>query len=184
MTQPTFDVKSLLRSRRKFLLNSVTGLGGMALLSLLGDESARAAQQQTPPAAATGPLAPKKAHLPAKAKSCIFLLMDGGASHIDTFDAKPKLKDLHMTEFVRERSKFVSQMESGKRYYVTSPFNFIRAKNGMEVCEHFSNVAECVSDICFYRGGQAESVNHPTALYQLNTGSQFGTEPAIGSWVS
>ncbi len=184
MTQPTFDVKALLRSRREFLLNSVTGLGGMALLSLLGDESARAAQQQTPPVAATGPLAPKKAHLPAKAKSCIFLLMDGGASHIDTFDAKPKLKDLHMTEFVRERSKFVSQMESGKRYYVTSPFNFIRAKNGMEVCEHFSNVAECVSDICFYRGGQAESVNHPTALYQLNTGSQFGTEPAIGSWVS
>ena len=77
MTQPTFDVKALLRSRREFLLNSVTGLGGMALLSLLGEEAARAAQQQTPPvAAATGPLAPKKAHLPAKAKSCIFLLME------------------------------------------------------------------------------------------------------------
>lgn len=161
-------------SRRSFLLDSVMGLGGIALSSILAGEAR----------AEDNPLAPKPQHLPAKAKACIFLTMDGGASHIDTFDPKPKLRELHLKEFVRERNKFASAMESGKRYYVASPFNFIRAKNGMEICELLPGLAECVDDICFYRGAQAESVNHPTALYHLNTGNMFGTEPAVGAWTT
>ena len=51
-------------------------------------------------------LAPKPPHHTAKAKRCIFLLMEGGPSHIDTFDPKPKLEQLHMTRFQKERSKF------------------------------------------------------------------------------
>lgn len=179
MRTSIYDQDELFASRRDFLFDTACGLGGIALSTLLGAE-ARADE----PAQAPNPLAPKRPHLPAKAKACIFLLMDGGPSHIDTFDPKPKLRELHMQEFVRERNRFVSAMESGKRYYVASPFNFIRAKNGMEICEHFSNLAECVGEICFYRGAQAESVNHPTALYHLNTGNQFGAEPAVGAWVT
>jgi hypothetical protein len=75
-------------------------------------------------------------------------------------------------------------MESGKRYYIASPFKFTRARNGMEICDQLSNLAEFVDDICFYRGAQADSPNHPTALYHLNTGNQFGVEPSIGAWVT
>jgi hypothetical protein len=84
---------------------------------------------------AGGPLAPKVAHFPAaKAKRCIFLYMAGGPSHIDTFDPKPKLRELHLKKFTRQ-SKFLSAMGSGERYYVQSPFQFIRAgKSGIEMC--------------------------------------------------
>ena len=149
------------------------GLGGVALTALLANDRARA-----------GVLAAKPQMVPAKAKACIFLLMEGGPSHIDTFDPKPKLADLHMKEFVRE-SKFASAMASGKRYFVRSPFKFRKAgKAGVDICENFVHLADCVDDLCIYRGAQAESVNHPTALYHLNTGNQFGGDPALGSWAT
>ena len=149
------------------------GLGGLAFSSLLARTTTKA-----------GVLSPKKPHHDAKAKACIFLLMEGGPSHIDTFDPKPKLAELHMKEFVRE-DKFASAMASGKRYFVQSPFKFRKAgKSGIEICENFEHLAKCVDDLCIYRGATAQSVNHPTALYHLNTGNQFGGDPAIGSWVT
>ena len=162
------------RTRRDFLFRSSAGLGSVALSALLSQEQARA-----------GVLSPKPPHHPPRAKACIFLLMGGGPSHIDTFDPKPKLQQLHMTEFAREKNKFASAMESGKRYFVQSPFQFRRAgKSGIEICEHFEQLAGCVDDICFYRGAVGENTNHPTALYLLNTGNAFGGDPAMGAWVS
>jgi Protein of unknown function (DUF1501) len=163
-------------SRRNFLFDSALGFGGIALSSLLAREGEANSQSEI--------RGLKSAIVPAKAKACIFLTMDGGASHIDTFDPKPKLRELHLKEFTKERNRFMSAMESGRRYYIASPFNFIRAKNGMEICDRLPRLAECVDDICFYRGAQADSPNHPTALYHLNTGNQFGVEPALGAWVT
>ncbi len=161
-------------SRREFLYHSGMGLGSLALTAMLHGEKARA-----------GALSPKRGHFRAKAKSCIFLLMEGGPSHIDTFDPKHKLIDLHMTEFVKERTKFEASMNTGRRYFVRSPFEFQRAgKLGIEINKKFRHFADCVDDICFYRGLQATSVNHPTALYHLNTGNRFGGDPAMGSWVT
>jgi len=161
-------------SRREFLYHSGMGLGSLALTAMLHEEKAQA-----------GVLSPKQGHHPAKAKNCIFLLMEGGPSHIDTFDPKHKLVDLHMTEFAKERTKFEAAMNTGKRYYVRSPFEFQRAGQlGIEINKKFRNLADCVDDICFYRGLQATSVNHPTALYHLNTGNRFGGDPAIGSWAT
>ena len=160
-------------SRRSFLYRTGSSLGSVALSTLLYQENARA-----------GVLAAKPPHHPAKAKACIFLTMEGGPSHIDTFDPKPKLQKIHMTEFVRQ-DKFASAMESGKRYFVESPFQFRRAgQMGIEICEHFENLAGCVDDICFYRGAVGESSNHPTALYSLNTGNKFGGDPAMGAWIT
>src|SRR5260370_20839265 len=162
------------RTRRDFLFRSSAGLGSVALSALLSQEQPRA-----------GVLSPRLPHHPAPAKACIFLLMGGGPSHIDTFDPKPKLQQLHMTEFAREKNKFASAMESGKRYFVQSPFQFRRAgKSGIEICEHFGQLAGCVDDMCFYRGAVGENTNHPTALYLLNTGNAFGGDPAMGAWVS
>ncbi len=161
-------------SRREFVYHSGMGLGTIALSALLQRDRARASV-----------LAPKPGHHAAKAKNCIFLLMEGGPSHIDTIDPKSKLADLHMTEFVKERTKFEASMNTGKRYFVRSPFEFRRAGQlGIEINAKLRHFADCVDDVCFYRGLQATSVNHPTALYHLNTGNRFGGDPAIGSWVT
>lgn len=151
-------------SRRHLLLGSGMGLGSVALSAMMAEQ---------------GP------HHKAKAKNCIFLLMEGGPSHIDTFDPKPRLDALHMTKFQKERNKFEANMNTGERYYVKSPFQFRRAgKMGIEINTHFEEFSNVVDDVCFYRGLRAESVNHPTALYHLNTGTQFGGDPAIGAWTS
>jgi hypothetical protein len=149
------------------------GLGAVALSAML------------PQDARAGTLDPKKPHYAAKAKRCLFLLMEGGPSHIDTFDPKPKLAELHMTRFEKKQNKFEANMNTGERYYVRSPFDFRRAgKMGIEINSLFENFSGVVDDICFYRGLKAESVNHPTALYHLNTGNQFGGDPAVGAWVA
>ncbi len=161
-------------SRRDLLYHSGLGLGSIALTAMLQRERARA-----------GALEPGEGHHAAKAKRCIFLLMEGGPSHIDTFDPKPRLADLHLTEFVKEKNKFEATMNTGKRYFVRSPFEFRRAgRLGIEINAKLRSFADCVDDVCFYRGLQATSVNHPTALYHLNTGNRFGGDPAVGSWVT
>src|SRR5262249_44110748 len=153
-------------------------LGSVAFTSFLAN-SLNAA-----PTKGENPLAAKDGHFPAKAKSCIFLMMEGGPSHIDTFDPKPKLNELHLKEFVRE-GKMKSAMESGKRYYVQSPFKFRKAgQSGADIAENWEYLQRCVDDICFYRGCQVDSVNHPTAMYQMNCGNRFGGDPAMGSWVT
>lgn len=133
---------------------------------------------------AAGPLSPKEGHVPAKAKRCIFLMMEGGPSHIDTFDPKPALSKLHLQEFTREDKK-ESAMSSGKRYFVQSPFKFRKCgQSGADMCELWEHLQHRADDICFYRGCQVDSVNHPTAMYQMNCGNRFGGDPAIGAWAT
>ncbi len=165
-------------TRRDFLYGLGASLGSVAFSALLAQSaSARAAEK-------AHPLAPKPGHLPAKAKNCIFLMMEGGPSHIDTFDPKPMLAKLHLEEFTRE-GKQKSAMESGKRYYVRSPFEFTKAgQSGADMATNWSNLAKVADDLCFYRGCQVDSVNHPTAMYQMNTGNRFGGDPGLGAWVN
>ncbi|MCA9049182.1 MAG: DUF1501 domain-containing protein, partial [Planctomycetaceae bacterium] len=165
----------LYQTRRHHLYSLSGGLGSVALTAMLA-ESARA---DAVPAPATTP------HFPgAKAKHCIFLYMEGGPSHIDTFDPKPALKKLHLQEFNRSGDE-QSAMSSGKRYYVQSPFEFRRCgDSGADMCLLWKHLADVADDLCFYRGCQVDSVNHPTANYHVNTGNQFGGDPAVGAWVN
>lgn len=168
--------KNMNRSRREFLYGLGASLGAVAFNSLLAAEETSSSS--------SSPLAPKQGHFPAKAKSCIFLMMEGGPSHIDTFDPKPQLERLHLKEFVRGGEE-KSAMESGKRYYVQSPFKFRKAgQSGADIATNWEQLAGCVDDICFYRGCQVDSVNHPTAMYQMNTGNRFGGDPAVGAWTT
>ncbi len=160
-------------TRREFVYGMGASLGSVALSSLMAEQSAKA-----------GPLTPKDGHVAPRAKRCIFLMMEGGPSHIDTFDPKPTLDRLHLKEFVREGQQ-KSAMESGKRYYVRSPFEFRQCgESGAWMSEPWQHLAEVADDLCFYRGCQVDSVNHPTAMYQMNCGNRFGGDPAIGSWVT
>jgi hypothetical protein len=164
-------------TRRAFLYSLGASLGSVAFTALL-------AEQARAEAKAARPLVPKSAHLPAKAKACIFLMMEGGPSHIDTFDPKPRLKDLHLQAFVRNDA-MQSAMSSGKRYYVQSPFSFRKVGTcGADMTMNWEHLARVADDLCFYRGCQVDSVNHPTALYQMNTGNRFGGDPALGAWVT
>ena len=109
--------------RREALFGLGATLGSVAFSALLSAEEKRR----------RGPLAPQVSHVPAKAKACIFLMMEGGPSHIDTFDPKPKLARLHLQEFQRN-DWMQSAMSSGKRYYVASPFRFRKTgKSGVEM---------------------------------------------------
>ena len=162
-------------TRREALYGLGTSLGSVAFSALLAADERRVKD---------GPLSPKKPHVAAKAKACIFLMMEGGPSHIDTFDPKPKLTDLHLKEFTRT-DKMQSAMSGGKRYYVASPFKFVKVgKCGADMATNWESLAKVADDLCFYRGCQVDSVNHPTAMYQINTGNRFGGDPAIGSWVT
>lgn len=160
-------------TRRDALYGLGASLGAVAFSALLAAEEKKA-----------GPLTLKKPHTPAKAKACIFLMMEGGPSHIDTFDPKPKLKDVHLKEFSRT-DKMQSAMSGGKRYYVASPFAFAKAgKCGADMATNWEHLAGVADELCFYRGCQVDSVNHPTAMYQINTGNRFGGDPAVGGWIT
>ena len=164
-------------SRRNFLYGTGASLGAVAMSDML----ARTASADEK-VATDG----KKPHHAPKAKACIMLFMEGGPSHIDTFDPKPALDDLHLKPFVNN-SEQVSAMTSGNRFYVKSPFKFREVGDTkVSMNEHFKFMAdpEVANEMCVYRGCQADTVNHPTALYQMNTGSSFGGEPAIGAWLN
>lgn len=158
--------------RRSALLGLGASLGAVAFSSMLqAEDLAATPSTQTP-------------HLVPRAKRCIFLMMEGGPSHIDTFDPKPELGKRHLEEFSRGGEE-QSAMSSGKRYFVKTPFKFEQAgQSGADICDRWIHLRECVDDICFYRGAQAESVNHPTACYHINTGNRFGGDPAVGAWVN
>ncbi|MEW4568971.1 DUF1501 domain-containing protein [Tautonia sp. JC769] len=167
-------------TRRDVLFGLGAGLGSVALSALLADDRARAGARSP----AESPLAEKPSHHAPRAKACIVLLMEGGPSHIDTFDPKPRLHDLHLAEFVRSGEE-QSAMSSGTRYYVASPFTFRKAGAcGADMATDWEHLAGVADELCFYRGLQAESVNHPTALSHINTGNRFGGDPAVGSWVT
>ena len=171
MQSKDFSYGTIPSTRRSFLYSLGASLGSVAFSNLLAQESA-------------GPLAVKEPHHTSKAKACIFLVMEGGPSHIDTFDPKPKLQDLHMQQFERVGEQF-SPMSSGVRYYVQSPYKFRKVgQAGIDMCEHFTHLPEVADDLCVYRGCQSESVDHPTALFHINTGNKFGGDPAVGSWVT
>jgi hypothetical protein len=158
-----------LLSRRELLYGLSSALGAIALQSL---------------AKADAPLAPRAQQHPAQARACISLFMEGGPSHIDTFDPKPQLATRHMQEFQRQ-DKFASMMSSGKRYYVQSPFGFRQAgESGLWLCDRFQHLATVADELCVYHGCQVDSVDHPTACYQMNTGNRFGGDAALGAWAT
>ena len=160
-------------NRRDFLYGLGASLGAVALTDLLAQDGCAEVS--------AGPLAPKQPMHPARAKAVIMLFMEGGPSHIDTFDPKPELSRLNVTE-----SKRTTGLATGKRFYVGSPFESRKVgESGIDMCDQFIHLAnkEVADELCVYRGCQAESLNHPEALLHMNTGSRLGQDPSVGSWM-
>ena len=158
-------------SRREFLYGLGSSMGSVAFSSLLADE------------VTANPMAPKKPMTPAKAKNVIMLFMEGGPGHMDTFDPKPKLTQLHKTESKNDRGLAAGNYQ----FYVGSPFKFKKAgQSGMDMCDQWKYMSdpEVADELCNYRGCQAESLNHPEALFHMNTGSRLGADPSLGAWAT
>ena len=135
-------------SRRNFLYRNLTGVGGVALMELMGRDLLGA------PNLNESPLAPKPPHHAAKANSCIFLTMLGGVSQVDTFDPKPALKKFDGTAMDWSKEKTTDQpaLFAKPRVITASPFSF--EKHGhceMEASELFPNLATCADDLAVVR---------------------------------
>jgi hypothetical protein len=169
-------------NRRSFLRESSYGLGGIALAML--QQQAGAAATLAKPAHWNGAL--QAPHLPVKAKRVIFLCMAGGPSQFETFDWKPKLKELHDKPFPESFTKGqqLAQLQ-GSVLKARGPFtNFQKhGQSGIEVSDLFPHIAKQADKLCVIRSMQTEQINHDTAHAFMNTGSIIKGRPSMGSWL-
>src|SRR5436190_17137901 len=163
-------------SRRRFLQKTGSGFGLLALSSLLS-ESAGAAQ-------VINPLAAKASHFSCKAKSVIWLFMNGGQSQVDTWDYKPELEKQDGKElkgFDPNTGFFNAQVGP----LMKSPFKFTKhGQCGKMVSEIFPYMAKHVDKMAFIHSLWSDSNNHSPALFKMNTGMGRMGFPCVGSWVT
>lgn len=154
-------------TRRDMLRRTAAGFGMLGLASLLGQQNLLAMS------AARGP------HFTPRAKRVIFLFLNGGPSHIDTFDPKPSLK------------KYQGEQPQGELYrkskgsgYMPSPLEFKKCgQSGIEVSETLPDIASVIDDCCVIRSMKTDVPNHEPALIQMHTGNVQPIRPSMGSWL-
>ena len=151
-------------TRREMLGKMCAGFGLLGLASV-----ARAAGISTP----------RLPHFAPRAKRLVFLFLNGGPSHVDTFDPKPAL------------AKFEGQQPSGELYrkskgsgYMPSPFAFSKhGQSGIEVSESLPNLARVIDECCIIRSMHTDVPNHEPALLAMHTGNLQPIRPSLGSWL-
>jgi len=162
-------------SRRQFLGTAACGFGGLALAGL----SAEAASAPTNPLAAHLPM------IPARAKRIIFVFMQGGPSHVDTFDHKPLLAEKHGQKLdFRDARKLAKTGMAGQEVVMKSPWAFHRyGETGRAVSDLFPEIARHVDDLCFLHSLHTEGVAHGPSTIFLHTGSTNFIRPSMGAWI-
>jgi hypothetical protein len=164
-------------SRRDMLLRCANGFGAAALAALLQDPAYGAETT-----ADKGPLAPRPPHYPAKAKSVIFLYMDGGPSQVDTFDPKPRLDREHGQPI---KVKVEPTQFNNVGTVLRSPWKFKQyGRSGIPVSDLFPNVATCVDDLAIVRSMVSNFSEHTNANYFLHSGHGQQGRPSMGAWVT
>ncbi|MBI3874980.1 MAG: DUF1501 domain-containing protein [Verrucomicrobia bacterium] len=140
------------------------------------------------PAADTDPLAPKPPHFKPRAKRVIFLNMSGGASHVDSFDYKPKLIADHNKPYQvpqKMLEAFAPNNRVVEKFFKRPQWEFKqRGQSGLWISELFPHVAECADDLCLIRSMRNDHPDHFQATLGIHTGSVTFARPSIGSWVS
>ena len=160
-------------SRREMLGRCATGFGAVALSSLLADPAYGKAKS---------PFAPRKPHHDAKAKSVIFLYMDGGVSQVDSFDYKPRLEKDNGKPFSAKINP--TQFDNiGKT--LKSPWNFKQyGQSGLNVSDLFPHVGEMADELCVVRSMTSKFSEHNSANFFLHTGFGVQGRPSMGAWMS
>ena len=159
-------------ARRQFLTRSAGGLGALALSQLMGPSNA----------------AELKNHFPARAKRVIYLFMSGGPSQMETFDPKPKLRELHgqpLPESIRQGQRLTSMTSGYDPKIAQSEHEFNRmGQCGHEMNVLFKHLSGVADDISIVRSLHTEPINHDPAVTFLQTGSGVEGRPCMGSWLS
>jgi hypothetical protein len=168
-------------SRREVLCRIGGGLGALGLAGVLADAGLLAAAPA--PSGAVNPLAPKPPHFPPRAKRVIFLFMNGGPSHVDTFDPKPALAK-YAGKPLPDAVK-VKNARNGNGKLMPSPFKTLRAgQSGIEMSDLYPELAACMDDVCVLRSLYTDNPNHEPGLLMMNSGNMQPIRPSLGSWLT
>ncbi len=168
-------------TRRAFLGRASRGLGALAFGSLLHPGMLSAATSGKWPGV-VNPL-----HFPQKAKRVIYLCMAGGPSHLETFDFKPKLREMDGQAMPDSMTKGqqLAQLQGAKLNCFGPQYDFKKfGKCGADVCELFPEIGSIADDICIIRSMTTEAINHDPAHTFMNTGATIPGRPAMGSWLT
>ena len=157
-------------TRRELLQVTGSGFGFLALAALAHQQAARASEE-------SGPLAPRETHFAPKAKRVIFLCMEGGPSHVDTFDHKPTL--------TKDDGKSIPWANGAARGRLKgSPFQFMQhGESGLWISELFPEVAKHADKLCVLNGMHTDRPNHAQAYLQMHCGLFQFPRPSMGAWV-
>jgi hypothetical protein len=176
-------------TRRALFTRIGGGFGALGLTSVLADAglltsagiAQAAASGNTEGAVPSNPLAPKSPHFPARARRVIFLFMNGGPSHVDTFDPKPAL-ERHAGQDP-PAALMTGRRKRGK--IMPSPFAARpRGDSGIAVSDLFPHVASCIDEICVIRSMYTDNPNHEPSLLMMNSGNMQPIRPSLGSWLT
>jgi len=171
------------QSRRELVWQMGNGFAGLALIDLLARDS-RAAHRPDQPAgiASLNPLSPKPPQFPARARSCIFLMMNGAPSQVDTFDYKPELEKHAGQQLPADRT-FINS--GGRKVgYLTPAWRKFRpgGESGILVSDYFPEVRKHADKLCVLNSCHTDSHAHGSALVAMNTGKTQIGRPSLGSW--
>ncbi len=171
-------------TRRQFFGRTATGIGTAALASVLGPRALAAPAMGD----RTGGL-PGVPHFAPKAKRVIYLCMSGAPSQFETFDWKPRLRDMfdqELPDSIRNGQR-ITTMTSGQTRFPIAPSKFDFARHGeagTEVCETLPWTAKMVDDLCVMRSVHTDAINHDPAITFMQTGSEQPGRPSFGAWLS
>ena len=162
--------------RRRFFTSAASGLGTLALASMLNEECGHAAN-----------VSPQLAHFAPQAKRCIYLFMEGGPSQMDLFDEKPKLRELDgqpMPESMLQEIKFAFIQKESARL-MGSPRTFRRyGECGMALSDLMPHLSSCVDDMALVRSMHGEQFNHLPGQLMMLSGSPLQGWPTLGAWLN
>jgi hypothetical protein len=166
-------------TRREWLVEAGAGFGALALCDLLSRDAAAGAAATNPASSSAG------RHSPATARSVIFLFMEGGPSHLDTFDPKPELNRLAGRPLPPSFKPVITPMGEGRAPLLASRRQWKQfGQTGMWVSDWLPHIAGCVDDLAMIRSCWSNGLNHVGGVCQMNTGSTLAGRPSLGSWVS
>jgi hypothetical protein len=170
-------------SRREVLTRIGGGFGALALGSVLADAGLLASESIPADSSSINPLAVKAPHFAPRAKRLIFLFMNGGPSHLDTFDPKPKLEELNGKPLPESITATLKRKAKGN--LMQSPFKFAKyGESGIDVSELFPHVATMIDEVCLLRSMYTDNPNHEPGLLMMNSGNMQPIRPSMGSWLT
>ena len=174
-----FKLDDAFLTRRRFLTRCGMGLGAMSLAALFGETSVLVPAAHS--AESLNPLLPKMPQFPGRAKRVVHFFLNGGPSHVDSFDPKPALTKYAGQPLPGEYIK--TERKTGAAF--PSPFKFKRCgQSGIEVSEMFPHLGSCIDDMAVIRSMKAEVPNHEPSLMLMNCGDAVQSRPSLGSWIT